>query len=78
MSLNSTTAISLALLLIPSLMQLPLPTATVKILEMMNICVPRVFNYVGKQRYSTYIHVLTIGNYQPLSCFGGHVVYFVV
>jgi len=56
-----------------------LPSATVKILELMNICGQLVLNTVKTVKGYIY-QVLTIGNYLPdtLSCFCSHVVYFVV
>ena len=39
------------------------PFATIKILEIINICVQRVLNTV------TYIYILTISNYQPDTVF---------
>jgi len=56
------------------------PSATDKIVEIISIFVQRMLNTKKKTVMFTYIHVLTFVNYYPdmLSCFDGHVVYFVV
>jgi len=43
-------------------MALIMPFASVKLLEMINICVQRELNTVKKSNVN-YIHVVTIGNY---------------